>query len=79
MKSLTLTELERNAQIGYHLKRLRAERGLSQADLAKAVGVSQSLLALIEAGARTLTVPLCADLAEALQCDIHELVKLTKA
>lgn len=73
MKKLAVTELERNAQIAFNLRKLRAERGISQAGLAKSVGVSQTLIAMIETGARTLTLPLCIDLAEVLGCTVNDL------
>lgn len=74
MKALNTTELERNAQIAYNLKRLRAERGMSQADLAKSVGISQSLLAMMETGARVMTVPMSISLANSLGCNVSEII-----
>lgn len=75
IKALTTEELEFNARIAYNLKRLRAERNISQAELARAVGVSQSLLAMIESGARTLTAAMGNDLAKALGCTLQDIVR----
>ena len=66
MRSLTVAELDRNAQIAFNLRRLRAEKGVSQAELAKAIGNSQAFVAMIESGARTLSAPMCMDIAKAL-------------
>lgn len=75
MKALSVTELERNAQIAFNIRRLRAERGMSQAELARAVGISQTLVAMIESGARTLTLPMSFDIAEVLGCKVDEMVE----
>lgn len=74
MKALSVLELERNAKIAFNLRKLRAEHGVSQAELARAIGVSQSLVAMVESGTRTLTVPMCVDIAEVLGCKIDEIV-----
>lgn len=74
MNGLSVSELERNAQIAYRIKRLRAERGMTQEDLAQAVGVSKAKIAMIETGARTLTAPLCICMAEVLHCKAEEIL-----
>ena len=73
MKGLSVMELERNAQIAFNIRKIRSERGLSQAELAKAMGVSQTLIAMIETGARTLTVPVCIDMADVLGCSVGDI------
>nr|DAS18891.1 MAG TPA: Helix-turn-helix XRE-family like protein [Caudoviricetes sp.]DAY44457.1 MAG TPA: Helix-turn-helix XRE-family like protein [Caudoviricetes sp.] len=67
-------ELNKNAEIAYNLKRIRAERGVSQAEFAKAIGISQSLLAMIETGARTITVPISIKIARYLNCSVSEII-----
>lgn len=75
MRSLTVEELNRNAQIAFNLRRLRAEKGVSQADLAKAIDNSQAFVAMIESGARTLSAPMCIDIAKALGCTVDDLLR----
>ena len=47
-----------NASVGRRLRELRNQRGLSQAELARSLGVSPSYLNLIEKGRRTVQLPL---------------------
>lgn len=77
MKKLSVVELDRNAQIAFNLRKLRAKRGMSQAELAQAIGVSQTLIAMIESGARTLTLPLSLDMAEVLGCKVDDMAEST--
>ncbi len=74
LRSLTVAELDRNAQIAFNLRRLRAEKGVSQAELAKAIGNSQAFVAMIESGARTLSAPMCMDIAKALGCEVKDIL-----
>jgi transcriptional regulator with XRE-family HTH domain len=52
---------------GRRLAALRVQRGLSQDDLARAVGLRASEMRRVERGQRDLSVIMLADLAEALQ------------
>lgn len=55
--------LGEDPQIGGRIKRLRRQRGLSQTQLADAVGISGSYLNLLEHNRRRITVPLLFKLA----------------
>lgn len=57
-----------------NLKRVRKENNLSQAELAKAVGISQSMLAQLERGTKNLTINLALDIAKALNISLNELI-----
>ncbi|TPK95294.1 MULTISPECIES: helix-turn-helix transcriptional regulator [unclassified Mesorhizobium] len=52
----------------------RKEAGLSQADLAKAIGRYQSVVAAIESGGRRIDVVEFLDLAETIGFDPHEVL-----
>lgn len=65
----------RNMDLSKNLRKLRLERGLSQAELAKKANVSQSIIAYIERGTKSPTVNLAYELAEALEVPIGELIK----
>ncbi len=60
-------------QIGRIVRRVRQERGLTQAALAVTVGVSASYLNLIEHDQRGVTASVLLKLAEALAIDLSEL------
>lgn len=53
-------------EFGENLKRLREERGILQAELAESLGVSQSIIAQYEAGAKFPNVNLAAKIAKEL-------------
>lgn len=55
-----------DVQVGEAVWALREARGLSQADLARAIGVSQQLISFIESGERRATLANCQAMAEAL-------------
>jgi transcriptional regulator with XRE-family HTH domain len=52
---------------GRRLAALRVQRGMSQDDLARAIGIQAAEVRRVERGQRDLSVILLADLAEALQ------------
>lgn len=60
--------------IGDNIKRLRKEAGVSQAELADKVGVTQGMLSRIECGTRVPPLMVCVDIAQALKCSIDSLV-----
>lgn len=60
--------------IGENLKHLRQEKGISQGELGKAVGVTQSMIAQLERGTKALTVPLGCAIAGTLNCSIEQLI-----
>ena len=55
------------------LKVARAERGLSQGDLAKLVGVSRQTINAIEKGEYNPTIKLCLKICWALDCRLDDL------
>ena len=57
------------------LKVWRKFRGMSQAELAKAIDTSQAYVAQIESGKRDGTVKIYRSIAEALRVDIDDLVE----
>lgn len=52
----------------------RRHRGLTQGELAKRVGRSQSFIAMVEKGDRQPAVPVLARIAQALDVDLDDLV-----
>jgi transcriptional regulator with XRE-family HTH domain len=63
-------------RLGMRLKRLRTQRQLNQADLAKKVGVTQAYIAMLERGAfKNPTLDVLQKLAKALKVTVAELVK----
>lgn len=61
--------------IGDNIRKIRRDKDISQEQLAKAVGVSQPMIAQIERGSRTATMPIGKAIADVLGCDVTELYK----
>jgi transcriptional regulator with XRE-family HTH domain len=61
-------------QVGPRLKRLRANRGVSLADLASRTGISKSTLSRLETGQRKPSLELLLPLAQAYNVPLDELV-----
>lgn len=59
--------------IGENIRRIREQNGLSQAELARLVGVSGSMLCQVERGTKACSMQLGAQIAGALNCDVNEL------
>lgn len=59
-----------------NLVRLRQEKGLSQEALAREAGVNRSYLALLETGQHYVGLKIIGKLAEALEVELAELLKL---
>jgi transcriptional regulator with XRE-family HTH domain len=55
-----------SARVGLELRRTRVEQGLSQAELARRMGVKPPYVAGLEAGTRNLTLGQLANVADAL-------------
>ena len=55
------------------MKAARAAVGLSQADLAEAVGVTRQTIGLIEAGGYNPTLNLCVAICKALRVTLNDL------
>ncbi len=60
--------------VGNNISRMRTARGLSQAELADLVGITQSMVAQIERGSKVPTVVLAVDIARALNGTINDIV-----
>lgn len=60
--------------IGENVKKKRLALGLSQAELAKKINITQSMLCQIERGTKTPALPLGKELADALGCALEELL-----
>ena len=56
-----------------HMRAARAAVGLSQADLAEAVGVARQTIGLIEAGGYNPTLNLCVAICKALRVTLNDL------
>lgn len=61
--------------IGENIKIRRQAMGMSQNNLASAVGVSVPMICQIERGTKALTVMLGVEIAKVLQCDLNDLVR----
>lgn len=60
--------------IGLNIKAMREEIGMNQVELAEKVGVSQSMICQIERGTKACTMQLGAEIANALGCEIGDLL-----
>jgi transcriptional regulator with XRE-family HTH domain len=56
-----------SARVGLEVRRARLEEGLTQAELARRMGVKPPYVASLEAGTRNLTLGQLANVADALQ------------
>jgi DNA-binding XRE family transcriptional regulator len=74
METLTEAELDEYLAAPTPLAFWRARRGMTQAALAAAAGVTQPYLAQIEAGARIGSIRIHARLAKALRVRVEDLV-----
>lgn len=59
------------ASIAQEVSARRAERGLSQRELAELVGTTQSAIARLESGGRPPRIDTLLRIADALECDLH--------
>ncbi len=62
----------KKAKVGIRLRRFREERGLTQAALASALGISASYVNQMESNQRALTVPVLMRLAEVFDVDVTQ-------
>ena len=65
-------------RIGEKIRFLRKSSGLSQIDLAVAVGIDRAYLSEIENGHRNFTIMLLQNLATVLNVPLEELIKKEK-
>lgn len=59
--------------IGANIRTIREEKGLTQAQLAEQINVTQSMLCQIERGSKPPTLPLSIEIAAVLGCDLNRL------
>ena len=60
--------------VGENIRIIRTKRGISQTELAEAVGISQPMMNQIERGSKVPNVILARDISRVLQCDLNDLV-----
>lgn len=65
-----------SAKLIVHLRTHRAKAGMTQAELADAVGVSRKTINTIENEVFTPSTTLALTLAEELDCSVHDLFEL---
>lgn len=61
--------------VGENIKARRMALGMTQENLANAVGLGRSMIAQIERGSKVPNLILGRDIAKVLQCDLNDLVK----
>lgn len=59
--------------VGENIKSRRQALGMTQEDLAKAVGLGRSMVAQIERGSKAVSIQLGVEIAKVLQCDLNTL------
>src|SRR3990170_2894693 len=64
--------------LGKHIEVLRKGIGMTQAELARAIGVSQQTVYAYETGDRRVSVLILAKLAPILQVSVEELISMRK-
>jgi hypothetical protein len=60
--------------VGANIRRIRLEKGLTQAELADRLSVSQSMLCQIERETKNPSLQVCRAVAEVLDCKIETLL-----
>ena len=61
--------------IGHNIKALRTAKGMTQATLARLVGVSQAHMSNVEAGERKASVSVLLKIMEVLKCSFADIVE----
>ncbi|MDD6489156.1 MAG: helix-turn-helix transcriptional regulator [Clostridia bacterium] len=61
-----------STSIGKNLQDLRKKAGYTQEELAEKVGIGRSMLAQIERGTKTISLPLADIVADELHCSIYD-------
>jgi len=59
--------------LAYNLRALRGDR--TQEAFARKLGISQATLARLESAAQNTTIKTLRQIAKALRCDVHDLLK----
>lgn len=76
-RSITLMDVRE--RIGWNLRRLRKERGITQEDFATDSGFDRGYISGVERGVRNPSVQVLERISEALGVDVAELFDLGKA
>lgn len=63
--------------LGVRIMQLRKQQGFTQAELARAIEVSQQTVGAMELGDRRVTLPLVSKLAKVLVVSVEELIGIT--
>lgn len=61
--------------IGENIRNKRKEMGISQNELATAVGISIPMVCQIERGTKSVTLQLGAEIARVLKCDVNDFIR----
>jgi transcriptional regulator with XRE-family HTH domain len=64
-----------SAKLGKNLKRIRTEKGITQGDIVRKLGVSRSFISNIENGKTNPTLSTITNIAKALEVSSDELLK----
>ena len=67
--------MEKMLIIGHNIKALRTAKGMTQATLARLVGVSQAHMSNVEAGERKASVSVLLKIMEVLKCSFADIVE----
>ena len=62
-------------KIGYNVRTIRIQRGISQKELARRAGVSQAHISDIERGERRASISVLLKIMEALKCSPTDIMK----
>jgi XRE family transcriptional regulator, regulator of sulfur utilization len=62
-------------KLGSNLKKMRTKKGISQGNIARALGVSRGFISTIENGETNPTLAAIAKLAKAVSVSVNELLK----
>ena len=60
--------------VGANIRRIREEKGLSQAYVAERAGISQAMLCQVERGTKNPSLQVGVEIARLLGCEVSELV-----
>jgi len=73
---LTVNSRDEGEIFGAHLRQLRTDRGMTQAQLAENARTSTPFISQLERGVTTPTLGMLLRLADALECRPSELIKI---
>lgn len=61
--------------VGASIRYIRESKGMTQAELAKKINVTQSMLCQIERGTKVPSLPLSSEIATALNCTLNDIAQ----